>query len=109
MAIVLNSIEFEKIQSDLIVDQLPVSRILSVERGNRRLLVESLAPALEKRSLLIDGLQAQIIEQCVELNRFSRFRINVPVVASGGSAGWRLRQRLLHKLVAQCSETVRSV
>jgi hypothetical protein len=42
--VVLDLLEFQQVQPDLVVDEAEVGRILRVQRIDRRLLLEALAP-----------------------------------------------------------------
>src|SRR5580765_544602 len=68
VAVVLNFVEFKKAKSDLIVYQLPVRGVFNVQRRNWCLFMEALTPLQVKGALLLDRIQAEIVEQRVEFD-----------------------------------------
>ncbi len=104
VTIILNPVELQKLAADLIVDKLPVRRILRVERGQRCLAAEHLAPMRVDAALLRDSGSAYIVEQRVELNCLAALRIVVLVVPSLRRPRRRQRQRLVNEHLAKLGE-----
>jgi hypothetical protein len=42
--VILDAIQFEQVEGDLVVDELPVRGVLDTERGQRGFAAEALAP-----------------------------------------------------------------
>ena len=66
--------------------------------------MKTLSPIPIKRSLLVYGVQAQVIEQRIEFDGLTCLGINVLVITSGGCIGGRKGQRFFYELVAKLSK-----
>ncbi len=92
MAVIVNLVEFEEVQADLVVDELPVGGVLRAERGERSFGAKPLAPACVERALLVHRFQAHVVELGVEFDFLARLRVDVDVISGSGSAHRRKRQ-----------------
>ncbi len=104
VAVVLNFVEFEKVEADLIVDELPVGGVFGIEGGDGSFGVEAVAPGGVEGALLGDGFEAQIVEQGVEFDFLAGFGIRVNVVAGGGGAYGGEGEGIFHELIAEGGE-----
>src|SRR5580704_9493412 len=107
VAIALNTVVFEQIEADLIVDKLPIRGILSVQRGPGRLRSKAFAPRGVKRALPGNGIETQVIEKGVKFDSLARLRVNMRVVPGERGARWRKCECIFHKLVAHRGEFLR--
>ena len=104
MTVVLDFVEFKKVQPDLVINQLPVSGVLNIQRRNRRLFAEALAPALVKCALVVDPLQTEVVEESVQFDSLAGLCVNVFVISGGGRIRGRQCQRFFDELIAQFGE-----
>ncbi len=107
VAVILNFVEFEQVEADLIVNELPIGGVLGTERRERSLGAKAFAPAGVERALRVHGLQAQVVELRVELDLLARLRIHVNVISGLRSDRRRERERILHESVAERGKFLR--
>ncbi len=104
MLVILDAVEFEQVESDLVVDEPPVGGILDAEGGKRSLGAEALAPLRVDAALFRHAGGAHVVEQRIERDAFAGLGIDVLVVSGLGGTGGRKRQRLMNEFFTELGE-----
>jgi len=102
--VILDTVVFEQLERDLVVDKLPVGGVLGAERDERNLAAEALAEFGIRTAQVGDAGGADVVEQGIERDGLAGFGVEVLVIPGLRGIGRGERQRLVNELFTELGE-----